>query len=201
MKNSPLVTVFSGFVATVMGVTVGAWGLDAAAQERVYRCANNEYTNNEADAKVKGCKIIEGASVTIVSAPRAAPQPVARAGNAPTASASRVNDSAEQRARDSDARLILEGELRKSEEKLTDLKREYNSGEPEKRGEEFRNNQRYIDRVADLKAAIGRSESDITSLKRELTRAPAAAPTSGNSGGNTGGTLGAGTALGSIPTR
>jgi hypothetical protein len=76
---------------------------------------------------------------------------------------------AEQRARDSDARRILEGELKREEERLTELQKEYNGGEPERRGDE-RNYQKYLDRVAELKAGIARKEADIAAIRRELSK-------------------------------
>ena len=39
-----------------------------------------------------------------------------------------------------------------------------------KQGAEARNHQKYLDRVAELKAAIARNEEDIAGIKRELTR-------------------------------
>ena len=51
------------------------------------------------------------------------------------------------------------------------LAREYNNGEPERRGDE-RNYQNYLDRVAQMKAGILRSESDVAALKRELSKLP-----------------------------
>jgi molecular chaperone GrpE (heat shock protein) len=80
-------------------------------------------------------------------------------------------DPAQQKARDSDARAILEAELRRAEARLADLQREYNNGQPEKRGDELRNVPRYQERVADLKAGIARAEADITGIRRELQRA------------------------------
>jgi chromosome segregation ATPase len=80
-------------------------------------------------------------------------------------------DPVSQRARDSDSRRILEGELRREEERLAELKREYNNGEPERLGNE-RNYQKYLDRVADLKSSIARKESDIAAIKRELAKLP-----------------------------
>jgi hypothetical protein len=53
------------------------------------------------------------------------------------------------------------------------LTREYNSGEPEKRGDEARNHQKYIERVAELKASLARNDSDIAGIRRELGRVPA----------------------------
>ena len=52
------------------------------------------------------------------------------------------------------------------------MRREYNNGEPERRGDE-RNFQNYLDRVAQMRAALQRSESDIVALRRELSKLPA----------------------------
>jgi hypothetical protein len=69
--------------------------------------------------------------------------------------------------RDSDRRRILEDELRTEEDRLAKLKSEYNNGEPERRGDE-RNYALYRDRVQRLQEDIGRSENNISSLRREL---------------------------------
>jgi hypothetical protein len=84
-------------------------------------------------------------------------------------------DSAEQRSRDSDSRSILESELKKAEAKQAELLKEYNNGEPEKRGHEAQNHQKYIERVAEMKAAIARNDSDIAGIKRELGRSSSTA--------------------------
>jgi hypothetical protein len=146
----------------------------AKAQELpLYKCPGNpiEYTNrySAAEAAAKGCKTIEGAPVTIVQTParRAAPTTAA----ASPSGAPRV-DPNEQRARDSDKRQILEGELRREENRLAELRKEYNNGEPERQGNE-RNYQKYLDRVASLKGSIARSEADISALRRELGNLPA----------------------------
>ena len=76
-------------------------------------------------------------------------------------------DSATQRARDSDRKRILEDELRKEEEKLAELRKEYNNGEPERLGNE-RNYQKYLDRVQQLKEDIARSEASLLAIRREL---------------------------------
>jgi len=81
-------------------------------------------------------------------------------------------DPAQQRSRDSDARRILEAELRKEEERLAALQKDYNQGEPERRGDE-RNFARYQERVGEMKASIARKEADIAALKRELAKLPA----------------------------
>jgi hypothetical protein len=169
MKYTPV------FLISVATASALVMPLQAAAQDRIYRCGN-EYTNRPADPKT--CKLVEGGNVTVVqgtrpaaSAAGAPPRPVA----APSAGP-RV-ESGEQRARDADARAILEAELKKAEARQAELLKEYNNGEPEKQGAEARNHQKYLDRVAELKASIARNESDIAGIKRELGRlgAPASA--------------------------
>lgn len=148
--------------------------LSAAAQAqttRIYRCGN-EYTNNPQDAQQRGCKPIDGGNLTVIEAPRPAPSAAPRPSGATSPAGAPRVESAEQRARDAEARAILETELRKAELRLAELQKEYNNGEPEKVGPEFRNHQRYLDRVAELKAAITRTESDISGLRREIARLP-----------------------------
>lgn len=154
------------------------------AQERMYRCDNNYYTNSTADPRAHGCKPLEGGNVTVVQGTRpvaaaAGVQPVKVA--AATQSGQRV-DAGDQRSRDSDARQILESELKKAEARQAELTREYNNGEPDKQGGEARNYQKYIDRVAELKASIARNESDIAGIRRELGRAGGAASAAGAPG-------------------
>jgi len=76
-----------------------------------------------------------------------------------------------QKARDSDARRILSAELQTEQERLAALQKDFNNGEPERQGNE-RNYQKYLDRVAEMKAAIARKEGDIAALKRELAKQP-----------------------------
>ncbi|MDV7393777.1 hypothetical protein RZS08_20535, partial [Arthrospira platensis SPKY1] len=59
----------------------------------------------------------------------------------------------------------------------------YADGQPPKQGIEGRNHQRYLDRVAELRAAVNRAEADVTGIQRELERlrAPSAPPAGSNS--------------------
>jgi hypothetical protein len=52
---------------------------------------------------------------------------------------------------------------------LAQLQKDYNNGQPERRGEE-RNYQTYLDRVAAMKASITRAESDIAAIRREIAK-------------------------------
>ncbi|MEI2677996.1 MAG: hypothetical protein V9G29_09245 [Burkholderiaceae bacterium] len=160
-----------GFIAASLLLsvfTVQAQG-DTAV---VYRCPGNLYTSTitAKEAREQGCRTLDGAPITVLAAPK---RPAAASGNAPTASPrpdTRI-DPSEQRARDSDARRILEAELQREEQRLSEMQAEYNKGEPERRGDE-RNYQKYLDRVSDLKSGIARKESDIAALKRELSKLP-----------------------------
>ncbi|MBT9456208.1 MAG: hypothetical protein IV097_06265 [Burkholderiaceae bacterium] len=169
-------------MSKILSITVLVTGISlagaASAQGNsiVYRCPGPPVLYTDAlsakEAQDKGCRTIEGAPITVMqtSKPKAAPNP---ANATPASAASRPGDTridpAQQKSRDSDARRILEAELRKEEERLQALQKEYNGGEPERRGDE-RNYQRYIDRVAEMKASISRKESDIAAIKRELSK-------------------------------
>ena len=136
----------------------------ASAQDKIYRCGN-EYTNNVSDAKARGCKLVEGGNVTVLQASKPAAAPAA----ASPANAPKVSD-ADQKARDSDRRAILQDELRKAEGKLAELRKEYNDGAPQKSALELRNTQAYQDRVTELKANLDRAQADVDGIRRELER-------------------------------
>lgn len=157
--------------AFLIPMAMAAMAASSYAQTPVFRCAGNVYTNDATEARAKGCKTLEGGNVTVVQGTRVNPSTVkvATAPQAAPGPAQRV-DADEQRARDSDARAILEAELKKAEARQEELVKEYNNGEPEKMGPEHRNYQKYLDRVAELKANIARNESDIAGIKRELGR-------------------------------
>ncbi|MYM21882.1 DUF4124 domain-containing protein [Duganella sp. FT135W] len=139
-----------------------------AAHGQIYKCqppgGSVEFTDINRGSY---CKLMDLPGVTVPAplrhvapSPRNA-QPVTVPGAFP-----RV-DSAEQRARDADRRGILEEELKTEMQKLADLRREFNNGEPERRGDE-RNYAKYQERVASMRDSISRSEKNIDALKREI---------------------------------
>jgi hypothetical protein len=147
----------------------------ASAQVPIFRCPGNVYTNSQAEAQAKGCKVMEGGNVTVgtgtkVNGASAASSGVKAVSAPPSAASGPKVDAGEQKARDNDARAILAEELKRAEARHADLLKEFNNGEPEKLGPETRNHQKYLDRVAELKASIERNEKDIAGLKRELGR-------------------------------
>ena len=139
-----------------------------AQNNQIYRCGN-QYTNNP-PAGLAGCKLVEGGNVTVV---RGAQQVQA---DRVTSMSQTINKMGEQqqKARDTERRQILQDELVKAQARQADLMRQYNNGEPERMGPEFRNYQMYQDRVAQMKADIERNQGDIDALQRELTQAGAA---------------------------
>ncbi len=168
--------------AAVLGAVFALPVVAQPADKPVYRCPGPPvlYTDaiSAAEAKSRDCRTIEGATVTIVPAPRtrvvSTPSPgtgTAAASSAARSGADSRIDPAEQRARDSDARRILGDELRREEERLAEIRREFNDGQPERQGNE-RNYQKYLDRVADLKSSLARKESDVAAIRRELSKLP-----------------------------
>lgn len=156
--------------AAALTMSAMAAGAGAQTGSVYYVCPGNIFTNtiSAKEAETKGCKAREAQQPTSVPAPKPRPASTGTAApsSAPRPAESRI-DSSEQKARDTDARRILETELRKEEEKLEALRREYNNGEPERKGEE-RNSQKYADRVAEMKAAIQRKEADLAAIRREM---------------------------------
>jgi hypothetical protein len=152
-----------------------AFATAASAQTQIWRCGNS-YTNDRAEAQSKGCKAVEGGNVTVVQGTKvnggAASGKATNVATAPgsAGSADRRVDAGDQKARDNEARSILESELKKAEGRQAELQKEFNNGEPEMLGPEHRNHQKYLDRVAEMKAAIERNERDIAGLRRELGR-------------------------------
>ena len=155
----------SSLVAAAL-LALAATGASAAEGSTYYQCPGNVFTNTitPKEAEAKGCKAM------VTQQPTTIPAPKVRGGAAavPGSSASKV-DAQEQKARDSDARKILQDELIKAQGQLDALQKEYNNGQPERKGDE-KNYQKYIDRTADLKAQITRTESDISAITRELAK-------------------------------
>jgi hypothetical protein len=162
-----------GGLAVGLGAVLAAQAQSPAA---VYRCPGPpvEYTDalTAQQARDRGCRSIEGTPITIIQGRPPAPRPASAVptNTAPRPPEARVDPGA-QRVRDNDSRRILEGELRREEERLAELRKEYNNGEPERQGNE-RNYQKYLDRVADMKSGIARKEGDIAAIKRELAKLP-----------------------------
>ena len=147
-----------------------------AQQERVWRCGN-EYTNNAADgpaARLQGHGRRQrhrrpgqrGRSPR--RPPAAARSRRARAGRQP---ARRRRRPARARRRSPlGARSPSSGRPRSARPSCS---RNTTTASPRSRAAKRRNYQKYLDRVAEMKAEIARNESDIAGIRREIGRLPA----------------------------
>jgi hypothetical protein len=165
----------------VLGVSVLAlWIFQAAQAEtpRVYRCGN-VYTNQPIPNQ--SCKPLTGGHVTVIEGTQVQ-APLASASSALTASPSAASsaatassfkvDAQSQRQRDVQASLLLQTELQKAQVRRAELLQQWRNGEPERQADEQRQPQKYQERVAQLRAALQRSEADVAGLQRELARLP-----------------------------
>ena len=132
-----------------------------AFAQGVYVCTQangvREYRNT---GDTRGCRKLDTESLSSIPAPSSVTQAKA------DPSFPRV-DSQTQKRRDLDRLQILNDEIRTEENKLAELKKEYQNGEPERQGSE-RNYAKYQERVATMKDDIARTEKNIEALKREI---------------------------------
>jgi len=145
----------------------------ASAQSEIFLCddgrGGKEYKNT---GTTKGCKRIDLPGITTIPGLPRKPAAVVTTNPRQASSVSspadfpRV-DGNTQKSRDNDRRQILLDEMRNEELKLASLRREFNNGEPERRGDE-RNYAKYQERVAGMKDELGRTEKNIDALKREI---------------------------------
>jgi predicted RNase H-like nuclease (RuvC/YqgF family) len=119
-----------------------------------------EYRNN---GDTRGCRRLDLESISTIPAPSTNQQAKAAAIDP---SFPRI-ESQIQKRRDQDRLQILMEEVRTEESRLSELRREYQNGEPERLGSE-RNYAKYQERVALMKDDIQRSEKNIEALKREI---------------------------------
>jgi hypothetical protein len=150
----------------------------SSAFAQVYRCLEDGevvYSSEASSAKQKNC-----VRVKTPKPPRAqtfSEEPVKRASRVsadsskpppiPSPSAFPRIDASTQKYRDNDRAAILDEERRKEAALLSDLKKEFNNGTPERKADE-RDQQKYLDRVNKLKQSILRTETNVKSLEREL---------------------------------
>ena len=140
----------------------------AHAQSDVYLCigenGNKEYKNT---GVTKGCKKVDLPGITTIPAPPKKPLQTASAKPSAASADFPKVDGDTQKTRDTDRKQILLDEMKTEEQKLANLKKEWNNGEPERNGDE-RNFSKYQERVASLKEDLNRTEKNIEALKREI---------------------------------
>ncbi len=139
------------------------------AQSEIFLCddghGSKTYQNTGAS---KGCKKVDLPGITTIPGLPRKPAVVTAAARQSAAPADFPKvDSGTQKARDNDRKQILLDEMKTEENKLAELRKEFNGGEPERRGDE-RNYAKYQDRVATMKDEVGRTEKNIDALRREI---------------------------------
>ncbi|MEY4294940.1 MAG: hypothetical protein RLY82_628 [Pseudomonadota bacterium] len=138
------------------------------ASDAVYKCGDI-FTNDTALAKREKCTLLEGGSVVTIPAPTqqkavtVTPRRSTDLSKAGTLKSQPVKPqskfrSAEQQARDSDSKAIIQSELKKTEVQLVDLRKQYAT----------LSSQQDLERKLEIKQKIARAEADVVSLKREL---------------------------------
>ena len=137
-----------------------------ASAQGIYLCTLpngiREYRNT---GDTRGCRKLDLEAIsTIPSLPSQPPQ--AKASVDP--SFPRI-ESQIQKRRDQDRMQILLEEIRTEESKLSELRREFQNGEPERLGSE-RNYAKYQERVAMMKEEMMRTEKNIEALRREISQ-------------------------------
>lgn len=146
----------ASLILCLMVVPVMAQGVFVCVQANGIR----EYRNN---GDTRGCRRLDMESISTIPAPSTNQQAKAAAIDP---SFPRI-ESQIQKRRDQDRLQILMEEVRTEESRLSELRREYQNGEPERLGSE-RNYAKYQERVALMKDDIQRSEKNIEALKREI---------------------------------
>ena len=165
-------------------------GLAAPAYADIYKCSDADgrvtYTNDRSLGR--NCvRLQSDQPVSSIPAPTRRPATAAPAAPATgsTGAFPRVSPN-DQRNRDDARRQVLQSELATEEGALAAAEKALAEQEAERLGDE-RNYQKYLDRVAAMKAAITRKEADVASIKRELSKlggASSAGSGSSSGGGN-----------------
>jgi len=161
--------------AAALALAAGLVHPGARADSTVYKCVDKNGRVEFTDINKSGCKPLDlPGYVPAPRAPSSGPPVTLHQGGARPAATAAANpagfprvDSATQHARDDERRDILNDELHAEEQKLADLKRSFNNGEPERQGNE-KNYAKYQERVAQMRDDISRSEKNVEALKREL---------------------------------
>lgn len=154
---------------------LGACGL-AHAQQPVYRCGH-EYTN--APQEPSRCEPLAPQAVTVIPGTRVQDRPAAAApASVPALAAQAQQPGAAagpaQKQRDEMARQVLAAELEQARQRHLKLQEEYQQAASARPPSQTQSPQSHTQPLAQLKAAVERSQRDIESLQREMLRRPQA---------------------------
>ena len=150
-------------------LVIAAFMTVEASAQGVYLCTlpngTREYRNT---GDTRGCRKLDLEAISTIPSPTLPSSPPQQAKAAADTSFPRI-ESQLQKRRDQDRMQILLEEIRNEESKLSELRREFQNGEPERLGSE-RNYAKYQERVAMMKEEMMRTEKNIEALRREISQ-------------------------------
>ncbi len=161
MKLYPPLLRLSLAIAALLTVEASAQGIYLGTLPNGMR----EYRNT---GDTRGCRKLDLESISTIPSPSSLPSPSQQAKASVDPSFPRI-ESQIQKRRDQDRMQILLDEIRAEESKLSELRREFQNGEPERLGSE-RNYAKYQERVALMKEEMTRTEKNIEALRREISQ-------------------------------
>jgi len=139
----------------------------ASYANELWRCPGNVFTNELSEAQKNSgrCKPVNS-DVSVVPAPGSTGIRTGSAGAGGQGTDARPAESAPQPVQ-RDTRGV-QAQIDRAVQELNALEEEYNNGEPERMGPEFRNYQKYLDRVERLKGEIEAKKQEIATLRSQL---------------------------------
>jgi len=136
----------------------------AQSNASIWKCGN-AYTNQPISNE--SCVLMPQSNVTVIEGTKLANQ---------TPSASSLTsvkiDPQQQRERDAQARKILNEEMTRIDQRLLELKKQWNHGEVAKLVNETAQSAAYLQRVEKLKIEMQRTQADLAGVQREIARLP-----------------------------
>jgi len=142
----------------------GAW-VSCGVQAEIFRCVEPNgstlFTSDRAEAKAKGCKMVDVGPINTVPSAKPPPGKSATPTNFPKV------DSQTQKERDTDRRKILERELANEEQLLALARKDLAEQEAIRLGSE-RNYQRVLDRLEPYQKKVQLHESNVANLRKEM---------------------------------
>jgi hypothetical protein len=152
----------------LLGLALGVAPMLAASQEStIWSCRDKDgrtyVTNLKEDTVGMNCRIVQQSRVQVVPAQK----PSSKSGAATPPTAFPKEDSEARASARDRQREILEKELKQEESLLADARKELESQESIRSGDE-RNYARVLERLQPYKDAVDLHQKNVESLKREL---------------------------------
>ncbi|TJZ71681.1 DUF4124 domain-containing protein [Chitiniphilus eburneus] len=160
--------------STLLGLSLAVCVAAPLAHADIYKYVDEEGRVTFSNIPIKGAQRIYVDSISVIPAPK----PRAKAGggtvsprvSAPSPGNFPKVDSATQKARDTNRRLILQEELAAEQRALDEARQALADAEGTRSAEEKQNPQKYVQRLSRLREAAVVHEKNVTALTSELGR-------------------------------